>query len=570
MALMFNEFADICEKIEKITSGNLIRSIISGFLKKVSKKDIDEVCYLLLGQIASEYEDVNLGMADKMVVKAIAVAGGRDKKEVLSIFKKTGDAGETALKVIGRAKRKISLKEVFLILHKIAKTKGSGSQEAKIKLLAEILKQSSPKESKYICRIALGTMRLGIGDMTILDALAIAFTGSKKNKKELEHAYNICPDIGIIAKTIATKGLKRVAKTNVMIGRPIQMMLAQRVKKITEIQEKMYDEIAVEEKYDGERIQVHKKGDKIVLYSRRLENITHQFPDVIEAAKKNLKAKDCIIEGEIVPVDPKGKLLPFQILMRRRRKYEIEKYAKKIPTCFYVFDLLFANGKSYIHRKYPERRRMLEKVVRDDKKIQLAKQTRCTEIDCVEDFFNRSLERGCEGIIAKSCSPDSVYQAGTRGWLWIKWKKEYVKELTDTFDLVVVGAFMGKGRRSGAYGALLCATYNSEKDRFETFCKLGTGFKDKDLAEFHSKFKKYVVDKKPARVELNRNMKPDALFEPAIVVEVLGAEITKSPMHTCANGLALRFPRFIRYREDKKPEQATTTREAMQIYGKKR
>lgn len=569
MTLMFNEFVDVCEQIEKITSGNQIRQILSYFLKKVSKKNIDKVCYLLLGQIASEYEDINLGMADKMVVKAIAVASGKNEKEVLSIFKKTGDAGETAEKVIGRAQRKVTLQEVFLTAHKIAKTKGSGSQEVKIKLLADLLKNASSKESKYLCKIVLGTMRLGIGDKTILDSLTIAFTGHKKNKKQLENAFNICPDIGVIAKTIATKGLLGINKVNVMIGRPIQMMLTQRVKKITQIAEKMRGEIATEEKYDGERIQVHKKKDKIVLYSRRLENITHQFPEVIEAARRNVKAKECVIEGEIVPIDPKGKLLPFQILMQRRRKYEIEKYAKKVPTLFYVFDILFLNGKSFINKHYLERRKMLEKVVREGKQIQLAKQTVCKEIDCVEDFFNKSLERGCEGIIAKSCAPDSFYQAGTRGWLWIKWKKEYVEELTDTFDLVVVGAFMGKGRRSGVYGALLCATYNNVKDRFETFCKLGTGFKDKDLAEFNSKFKKYVVTKKPARVELDKNMKPDVLFEPAIVVEVLGAEITKSPMHTCANGLALRFPRFLRYRSDKKPEQATTTREVMGMVGKK-
>lgn len=563
MTLMFKEFADVCEQIEKITSGNQIRQILSDFLKKVSKKEIDKVCYLLLGQIASEYEDINLGMADKMVIKAIAVACRKDEKEVLSTFKKTGDAGETAEKIIGRAQRKLALQEVFLIVHKIAKIKGHGSQEAKIKLLADLLNNASPKESKYLCKIVLGTMRLGIGDKTILDSLTIAFTGSKKNKKILEDAFNICPDIGVIAKTIATNGLKGIAKIDVMIGRPIQMMLTQRVKKITQITEKMHAEIAVEEKYDGERIQVHKKGDKIVLYSRRLENITHQFPEVIEAARRNVKAKECIIEGEIVPIDPKGKLLPFQVLMQRRRKYEIEKYAKKVPTLFYVFDLLFVDGKSFINKNYLERRKMLKKNVREGKQIQLAKQTVCKEIDCVEDFFNKSLERGCEGIIAKSCAPDSVYQAGTRGWLWIKWKKEYVKELTDTFDLVVVGAFMGKGRRSGAYGALLCATYNEQKDRFETFCKLGTGFKDKDLAEFNSKFKKYVVAKKPARVEINKNLKPDILFEPVIVVEVLGAEITKSPMHTCANGLALRFPRFLRYRDDKKPEQATTTKEVL-------
>ena len=426
-----------------------------------------------------------------------------------------------------------------------------------------------------MARIVLGTLRMGVGDMTVLDSLSITFTGTKANKKFLEHAFNICPDVGIIAKTIADKGLKGIDKICVAVGRPIKMMLAQRVADIETIREKMPEGIAAEEKYDGERIQAHFSKGKLVLFSRRMEAITNQFPDVCQQIKKNLKAKGFVVEGEAVAIDEKGNLLPFQRLMQRRRKYDVEAYVKKIPVCIYLFDLLYLNGKSYIREDYPKRHKALEKIVKKEtKNLQIAKRIICDDIECIEEFFNKSLQRGCEGIIAKSTAKGSIYKPGTRGWLWIKWKREYSTELADTFDLVVVGAFAGRGKRSGTYGSLLCAAYNHKKDVFETVCKLGSGFTDEQLAELPKRFKKYRVNKKPARLVINKAMKPDFWFEPKIVVEVLGAELTRSPIHSSSEkqgkGLALRFPRFKRYREDKKPEQATTSKEILDLYEKKR
>ena len=390
----------------------------------------------------------------------------------------------------------------------------------------------------------------------------------------MEYAYNICPDVGVIAKTVATKGLKAIERIDVMLGRPIMMMLAQRVKVIEDIIENMPEgKIAADEKYDGERIQVHKRGDKVVLFSRRLDNISEQFPDIVDYVKKQIKAKDCIIEGEVVPIDEKGNLLPFQLLMQRRRKYGVAEYMKKIPVCFFLFDILFLNGHSYIKKSYPDRRAALKKITKEGKHLQLSKSTVCEDADCLEEFFNRCIERGSEGIIAKSCADGSVYQTGTRGWLWIKWKRDYAKEMADTFDLVVVGGFMGRGKRAGTYGALLCAAYNKGADKFETFCKLGSGFTDELLASLLKKFRPYQVSKRPARVESTKFMEPDRWFEPKVVVEVLGAEITRSPGHTAAlekgQGLALRFPRFVRWRADKKPEQATSTKEIVGIFKKK-
>jgi len=566
-ALQFSKIADIFSQLEEVTSGNEMRRILSGFFKKVPSSDIDKVAYFILGKIDADYMHTETGLAEKMILRAIAIESKKDSEEITRIFKKTGDIGLTAEQAVKTKGKPLSVADVFDGLHKIAKETGAGSQERKTTILSNLLSHSTPKEAKYIARIALGTLRLGVAAMTLLDSLSITFTGTKANKHKLEHAYNICSDIGLVAKTIASKGLKGIEKIPIHVGVPIRMMLTQRVKSLKQMEEKMPGSKAAEEKYDGERIQAHKTPDgKITLFSRRLDDISSQFPDIIKALQKSIKAKTFVIEGEAIPVDKKGHPLPFQVLMQRRRKYDVEEYAKKIPVRLYLFELLYLNGKTYLHEDYPARHKALEKIVKKSNEIQVAGRIITDKLEDIEDFFNESLDKGYEGIIAKSCAKDSVYKAGTRGWLWIKWKKDYMKKLKDTFDLVVVGAFAGKGKRAGNYGALLCAVYNKEKDQFETFTKLGTGFTDKVLAQLPKRLAKYRLLHKPARLEIKKELKPDFFFEPGLVLEVLGAEITKSPIHSA--GLALRFPRFIRFRDDKSPEQATTTKEIRKIGGK--
>jgi len=554
MSLSFSQLVEIFEELEQISSGNKLREILSDFFRKISKADIDAVAYLTLWIIDAEYKKTDLGLADKMIIRALAKASDKSPEEVKKIKSRTGDLGLAAEKIISK-KGKLTIKEIIETLRKISATSGAGSQEAKINLLISLLKKASSKEAKYLVRIALGRLRLGVAAATILDSLAIAFKGVK-DKKELERAYENISDIGLIAKLAASK---KPIKVEISIGIPIKMMLAQRVKSLAEMQKHIPGRITAEEKYDGERMQIHKQGKDVVMFSRRLENITHQYPDVLESIKNSIKAKECIIEGEVVAVDKKGNLQPFQLLMQRRRKYKIEEYAKKVPVNLFLFDLIYLNGESYISEPYPIRRKALEKITKQSKITKLARQITSEDLDKVKDFFKQCLQRGAEGIIAKSNAKDSVYKAGTRGWYWIKWKKEYAKGVKDTYDLVVVGAFHGAGRRAGTYGALLCAVYNKKNDQFETFTKLGAGFTDKMLAELPKILKKYKTDKKPARVVLKKEMKPDFFFEPAVVVEVLGAEITKSQLHS--SGFALRFPRFIRFREDKSPEQAASKKE---------
>jgi len=558
-SMHFLNLANLFQKIEHTDSSNEIQKILAEFFRKADDTEISKIAYLTLGTIASSYDDVNLGMADKMVIKSIAHASKKSEQEIKNDYNKVGDLGSVAEKEMLNKRPSLTIDEVFSILHKIAESKGSGSSAKKTQLLSALLSKATSIEAKYITRIALGTLRMGVGEMTILNSLAIAFS-DKKNKSTIEHAYNICPDIGIIAQAAAKNKIKGIKP---IIGRPIKVMLCQREETINDIKKRMYDMI-VEEKYDGERVQIH-KNKTTTFFSRRMETITHQYPEIAAAIKKI--PGTFIIEGEIVAVDEKtGALKDFQTLMQRRRKYDIEKYAKDIPAAVFLFDLLYLNEKSCIDEPLTKRQEMLKKLIGKNSTLKFARSIRTDKIKQTEEFFTECLQRGTEGIIVKSAV--SKYEPGTRGYNWIKWKPEYSKNLRDTFDLVIVGGFAGRGRRAQTYGALLCACYNKKTDTFQTFCKLGSGFTDKQLDELPKHMQKYKTAQKPSRLTVHKNMKPDVWFEPKIVVEVTGAEITKSPLHTAAEdgtGLALRFPRFLRYRIDKRAEQSTTTEEIIKL-----
>lgn len=562
--MKFSKIVDVFESLEKITSGNKIRLILSDFFKKCPKSELKISTYLISGRISREYMSVITGMSNKLVLKSISIASKKDLAKVTSLFKKTGDAGIVAAKLVGKRRESLSVKKVFFSLHKISSASGAKSQDVKIKILANLLRIASRSEAKYISRLVVGKMRLGAGDRAILDALSIAFTGSKAARKVLDKAYQVNPDLGDIAEKIA----KGKIKSTVSFKRPIKSMLAQRSKSMQEIFNKIPGEMAVEEKYDGERMQIHIQGKNVTIFSRRLEDISHQYPDVIACIQKNIRCKSAILDGECCAV--KGnKLLHFQILMQRRRKYDIEKYIKKIPVCLFLFDILYLNGKSYLQKSYPDRYKALKSTVkRQTSCVRLANRIVTKDPKKIQSFFNKMLKKGAEGIMIKSLSKDSTYKAGKRGWLWIKWKKEYAKGLMDTFDLVVIGAFKGHGVRGGTYGSLLCAVYNKKTKKYETFTKLGSGFTKKQLKELPKKLRKYELKEKHSKINAKKQLKPDIWFKPVIVVEVLGAEITKSPLHT-ANGLALRFPRFLRFRPDKSASQATTTKEILQFYRKK-
>ncbi len=584
MKIKFETFNPYLEKLENTSSQNEMVAILASIFKDLGEDEIGEVCYLVLGQIGPGYEDVNLGLSEKTVQSAISLASGYDKARVEEETRNIGDIGEVASKLIKNTENKFkvfsarhkepSVNDIYNGFRKIALASGKGSQKVKTNTLAAMLTDADDMGRKYIARYANGKMRLGIGDMTILNALSVSFFGSKEKKKDLEHAYNISSDIGLIARVLRNQGLKGVKEIKISLERPIKAMLAQRVSEFQDIREKIKSkDIAAEEKFDGERIQAHKDGEKVKLFSRRLTDVTDQFPDMVENVKKYVKVENAILDGEVMAYDfEKDQFGSFQILMQRRRKYGIKEYRAKIPVRYMLFDVLYVNGESFLNKSYPQRRGKLESIVEGAKYIALANRRVSSELDDIDDFFQECIGKNLEGIVCKSCADDSYYKAGGREWTWIKWKKEYIDELSDTLDLVIVGAYAGRGRRSGTYGALLCAAYNSDEDVFQTVCKLGTGFSDEQLSNLPEKLKDAQVDKSPARVAVTKEIRPDFWFTPKYVVEVLGSEITKSPVHTCSwndqekQGLALRFPRFVRWREEKSPEQSTSSEEILQMY----
>jgi len=571
--------ADAYEKIEATSKRLEMTDLLVDLLRTTPKELIGKVAYLTQGRIHPDFEGVEIGVAEKLAIKSLARACGRREDEVEEDLKRSGDIGETAQKFID-SKRQVTffqepltVQKVYDTFDKMAGTSGSGAVDLKLSLLAGLLAAATPKEAKYVMRTVTGNLRLGIADMTVLDALAIAYGGGKEARELVERAYNICSDLGRVAETIARQGMKGIEGFRVSIGEPIRPMLAERLSSPEEILEKLGGKCVAEYKYDGERLQAHKQGAKVTLYSRRLENISSQYPDAVELFKKHVAAKEAILECECVAVDPDtGEMRPFQELMHRRRKYGIEKAIQDYPVSLFMFEALYVDGKDLTLEPYPARRKALERVVEKSDRTSLADHIIAKNADELEKYFLEAIENGCEGLVCKSIGKDSVYQAGARGWLWIKYKRDYKSEMTDTVDLVVVGAFHGRGKRAGAYGALLLAAYNPQNDTFETVTKCGTGFTDEDLVKLPKMLQRHIVPHKHPRV--NSMLEADVWFEPSVTIEVLGAEITLSPIHTCAkdsvrkgSGLAIRFPRFTgNYRPDKAPEDATSSEEILEMY----
>jgi len=571
--------ADAYEKIEATTKRLEMTALLVDLLKSTPKDAIAKVVYLTQGKIYPDFIGLEIGVAEKLAIKALARASGRRESEIEEDLKKSGDIGETAQRFIAKKKqvtffqRTLTVQHVYETLDKMAKTTGAGAVDTKMSLLAGLLTDASPKETKFLMRTVTGNLRLGIADMTVLDALAIAYGGGKEARELVERAYNISSDLGRVANVIAEQGLEGIRKFQVEVFEPIRPMLAERLSSPEEILDKLGGKCVAEYKYDGERVQAHKKGNEVTLYSRRLEDISSQYPDAVELIKENVKAEEAILEGECVAVDLEtGELRPFQELMHRRRKYEIEQAMGQYPVSLFMFEALYVNGKDLTLDAYPVRRKALENALKRSDRITAAKNIVTGKVKELEAFFEEAIADGCEGLVCKAIGKDSVYQAGARGWLWIKYKRDYKSEMTDTVDLVVVGAFHGRGKRAGTYGALLLAAYNGETDTFETVTKCGTGFTDKDLANIPEMLEKHVVPRKHSRVQ--SMLEADVWFEPKDVLEILGAEITLSPIHTCAmdsirkgSGLAIRFPRFTgNYRVDKAAEDATTSAEIVEMY----
>lgn len=574
----FDTLVESYSKLESTTKRLEMTDILTDLFKISGPEEIDKIIYMTQGKIHPDWKgEPEIGMAEKMVIETLIRVTGLKKAKVESLVQSLGDIGLASEEALanktqsGFFSRQLSVTDVYNGLDAIARKEGTGSSKAKTDALGSLLADSSPLGARYLSRMVEGKLRLGIGDMTILDALSQAFTGSKDSRPDLERAFNISSDLGAVAVTLATEGMEGILSFKVRVGSPIRVMAAQRLSNAEEVIEKLGGHCSAEYKLDGERFQIHKDGDVVNIFSRRLENITYMYPDAVKLTVEQIKAEKAIFEGEAVAFDPDtGDDQPFQTLMQRRRKYKIEEMMAKIPVRVYLFDCLF-DGEDLTEKPYPYRIKRLDEIcdpIEDFKPVERLETNDPEELD---KFFQQSIAEGTEGLIVKSTTEDSIYRAGARSWLWVKLKRSYQSKMQDHVDLVVVGAFYGRGRRAGWYGALLVAALDPVDEKYKTVCKVGTGFSDEVLEAMPERLDEYKSDHKPNNVE--SLLEADVWFEPVVVMEVLGDEITASPLHLAAfdevrkgAGLAIRFPRFTRWRDDKSADEATQVGEILDMY----
>ncbi|MDC0187290.1 ATP-dependent DNA ligase [Candidatus Nitrosopelagicus sp.] len=575
--MKFSIISDAFQKMEGTSKRLELTDILVKLLQEIPQDVISKAIYLIQGKLRPNFEGVELGIAEKLVMKAMSKSAGIPLKKIEDDYNKGGDLGQTAENILQQkiqttfASEIITLEKVYETLFKISNLEGKGSQEMKMKYVSSMLNDATPQESKFILKILLGTLRLGIAENTVMDALAIAFTGKKENREIIENAYNVSSDLGKVAEVISIGGVEEIEKFEIKLFSPIRPMLADRTKSGEETVEKFQEKFAAEYKLDGERAQIHKQKDKIEIFSRSLEIITSYYPDIVEKISKLIISDDVILEAEVVAMNSNsGDFLPFQELMHRRRKYEIDEAVAKYPITVNFFDVLFSDGKNCMEMKYEERRKLLEKIIKQDDFARLIPMSIIENEEQVLEVLENSINSGCEGLMLKHL--DSTYRAGIRGSNWLKLKREYQNELGDSLDLVVIGAFFGKGRRTGKYGTLLLATYNDEEDIFPSICKVGTGFTDESLDQLFQILSPKVTLKKNPRIV--SEMEADVWFEPELVIEIVASEITQSPIHKTAldklkenTGLALRFPKFTgKIRTEKNSEDSSTDEEVIALY----
>lgn len=581
--MKFSELANYFEKLEETSSRLTLIDILSDLFKDTDRDEIDKIIYLTQGRIAPFFAPVEIGMADKTVSQAIGIAYGESKENVWKLYQRLGDMGLAAQQLSSKLKlqnSRLTVDDVFKILTEIAGTSGAGTVEKRITLLSDLLKKVDPISAKHLVRVPLGKTRLGIGDPTILDGLALAILGDRSKRKLLEKAYNETSDLGLIGKTLLTGGLGKVQKLTVTVGRPIRSELCERLPNPEKVFIKMVDSessvqgVHATPKYDGFRVQIHKDGNKISMFSRNLEDMSHMFPELIEGAIKQIKSKTAILDTEALAYQPESEeFLPFQETTKRRRKHGIEEMAKALPLRAFVFDILYSDGKSLIDTPLHDRIEILKRTIEKDDTLIPAPGKILSDPKDLQLMLDDSISKGLEGVVVKKV--DSLYEAGGRNFNWVKLKRHSSGELHDTIDTVILGYIFGKGKRTAfGAGALLVGVYDKENDEFVTVSKIGTGLTDDEWRSIKEKTKGMELSHKPARV--NSLITPSVWVKPEIVIEVLADEITRSPLHTAGAviknevkepGYALRFPRLVNFRDkDKKAEDATTVEELIEMY----
>lgn len=572
--MRFQEFAKYLEALEKISSRIEMYRLLGELFQKSDPEEASRIAYLCEGRLLPAFEGVETGMGERTIAAAIASASRHTDEEVALASRELGDLGLVIETLLPPAKRsKLTVSEVYEALLVVARTSGKGSTEAKRDLLADLLRRATAIEARYIVRFTQGRLRLGIAAPTLIEAVARLEDEPKRARKIIERAFNLCSDLGLVLATWRERGLDALASFKVRVGNPVRPMLAERLPSAEKIIDKI-GRCAVEAKLDGFRCQVHLSRGRIEMFSRNLERTTEMFPDIASAVKKEVNAKSVIIDGEALAVnEATGEFHPFQVTVQRKRKHKVTEMAEDFPLVLVAFDLLYANGKDLTGKSYEVRRAELQRLIGAGEGIRLSEAVVTDSAEELQLFFDQEVEQGHEGIVAKRLS--SGYEPGARNYNWIKLKRAYRSELSDTVDVVLVGYIRGRGARARlGIGSLLGAVYDARTDTFQTIGKIGSGLSDENWIKLRNLLDEVRVTEQPARVD--SRMTPDVWVEPRHVVAVLADELTRSPVHTAGRdehgrGLALRFPRVVGFvRADKSAEDATTTLEIEEMFAQQR
>lgn len=577
--MTFSHLALYFQKLEETASRNTMTEILADFFRLTSSGEIGKICYLFQGRVAPLYEPIEFGIADKLMIRAIAKAFAVTADDVIKAFKKSGDLGIAVENISSFVKQenprnmyRLTVTDVFQRLEELTKMSGEGSQEKKIDILSQLFCSIDALSARYLARIPLDKLRLGFSDMTILDALSWMLMGNKSLRGRLEDVYNIRPDIGLLAQQVKAHGIEGLSQVKAEVGAPILASLCQRLPTADEMIEKMVN-VAVEPKWDGVRVQIHysktgrqqdSKTGSVKTFSRNLENTTAMFPELADIGKQ-IHATSVILDCEAVGVDPKtGKLIPFQETMTRKRKHEIGKAQANVPLQFYVFDILYKDGKELLTSPLSERRRILESTIKKGTMLLVSPQIVTDTASAIITYHHDQLKKGLEGVVVKKW--ESPYEPGRRGYSWVKFKEEEGKigKLTDTIDAVVMGYTSGEGKRTAfGIGQVLLGVRDGED--FLTITKLGTGATEKELGILFATLNKLKSAKQPKEYKnVGKMYTPDVWVTPGLVLEIAGDDITISPAHGA--GFAVRFPRLVKIRSDKSPGNTTTVSELRAMY----
>jgi DNA ligase 1 len=577
MPMPFSVLANTLETLEPITGRLQMIAVLADMLKAADPTEVRELVYLSQGRLLPDFIQKEFGMNERLILRSIANAYSATPDEVMDRFKTMGDAGLVAQNFAqghsegGDVGESLPLTDVYKRLQAITEAVGSGSQEQKVTLLANLLSQVTPLEAKHIARIVVGRLRVGIGDPTLMDALSVAVSGDKKARPPIERAYNLSSDLGLVAFTLYAGGIEALEEIRVKVGNPVRMALAERADTAEDILARL-GRCAVEPKFDGFRMQIHKNGDEVAIFSRGLENLSGMFPDVVASTLRQIAAPDAILEGEALAYDPQsGTYFPFQVTSQRRRIHNIEEMTESIPLRLMAFDLLLLDGRDLTRAPFSERREAMESAIKPWDGlggIRVSPMLLTDDPDAIVAFYEESLEEGFEGIVAKRL--DGTYDAGKRGFNWIKMKRSYQSLMADTVDCAIVGYYYGKGRRaSWGLGSLLVSVYDPKSDTLPTVTRVASGLSEAGWQELCERLQPDRIDHADPRVV--NIIKPDVWVVPRYVIELQADEVSRSQMHPAGRedggpGYALRFPRIIKERPERTPEDATTVSEVIDLY----